>query len=390
MNTVDKTKIDFIICSNNARELDECIYYLEQLEVPEGMETKLIVIDDALSMASGYNRGMQLSDAKYKVYMHHDMMILNRFFIRDILQIFQKHNEVGVLGIMGTDKHVANGSYFDSWNRGFTYTDACPFWHGHLDSEQGNVHKVVAVDGMLMVTQYDIPWREDLFYEWDMYDISQCFEFIRQGYEVAVPYQKESWCWHDTETSKLKNYNRNAKILKREYQDIYPFLEEKAYIFDFQLDTTLNEFDALILGLMQKDERESVSKIIRKYFSALGSNLNLIHMGNISLIDEAERKATISNLFWKKGMQIDELVARLWEMKFAVKRAEFLSDAECINQLVKQDKYSTTAWITVIIIYVRERNKVKRFLTEVYTKNRRTKEVDFLKKIEVRDEEYSN
>ena len=54
--------------------------------------------------------------------------------------------------------------------------------------------QVEAVDGLLMATQYDIPWREDLFQKWDFYDISQAFEFRRNGYQVVVPAMEKPWC----------------------------------------------------------------------------------------------------------------------------------------------------------------------------------------------------
>ena len=37
---------------------------------------------------------------------------------------------------------------------------------------------VAAADGLLLATQYDIDWREDLFENWHFYDISQCMEFL--------------------------------------------------------------------------------------------------------------------------------------------------------------------------------------------------------------------
>lgn len=39
--------------------------------------------------------------------------------------------------------------------------------------------EVEALDGLLIATQYDLPWREGLFQGWDIYDISQCTEFRR-------------------------------------------------------------------------------------------------------------------------------------------------------------------------------------------------------------------
>ena len=57
--------------------------------------------------------------------------------------------------------------------------------------------EVQAIDGMLMVTKDDVPWREDLFDGWDFYDSSQSFEFTRRGYKIVVPEQKKPWCAHE-------------------------------------------------------------------------------------------------------------------------------------------------------------------------------------------------
>lgn len=70
----------------------------------------------------------------------------------------------------------------------------------------------------MMITQYDIKWREDLFKNWDFYDISQSQEFIKAGYKVVVPNQKNPWCIHDDGFFNLKNYYENRKIFQREYK----------------------------------------------------------------------------------------------------------------------------------------------------------------------------
>ena len=56
---------------------------------------------------------------------------------------------------------------------------------------------VEAIDGLLIATQYDFPWREDLFKEFDFYDASQSMEFIRKGYKVVVPIFHKPVCVHD-------------------------------------------------------------------------------------------------------------------------------------------------------------------------------------------------
>jgi hypothetical protein len=65
--------------------------------------------------------------------------------------------------------------------------------------EVGSVYETVQiVDGLLMATQYDLPWREDLFPGWHFYDASQCMEFQKAGYSIAIPNQETPWCLHDS------------------------------------------------------------------------------------------------------------------------------------------------------------------------------------------------
>ena len=84
---------------------------------------------------------------------------------------------------------------------------------------KNGVIEVEAIDGLLMATQYDIPWREDLFDKWDFYDVSQSLEFIRHGYKVVVPYMEKPWCIHDDGFVNLVNYYGEREKLLREYGD---------------------------------------------------------------------------------------------------------------------------------------------------------------------------
>ena len=105
----DGNKICFIICANNSLFYDECVRYIRWLEVPEGMEIELMEIRGAASMAAGYNEGMRSSNAKYKVYMHQDVFIINKYFIHDMISIFQSSEKIGVIGLIGSVKVPENG-----------------------------------------------------------------------------------------------------------------------------------------------------------------------------------------------------------------------------------------------------------------------------------------
>ena len=83
---MDSKKICFIICTNDSQYEAEATYFISRLNIPDGYSIDLLSIWEAASMASGYNEGMSASDAKYKVYLHQDTMIIEKDFISKILK----------------------------------------------------------------------------------------------------------------------------------------------------------------------------------------------------------------------------------------------------------------------------------------------------------------
>ena len=212
-----KMQICFIICTNDPVYADECVYYINQLIVPDGYHIDILTVEDAKSMTSGYNEAMQHSKAKYKVYLHHDTFIVYPHFLRDILRIFQSDGEIGMIGVIGAPRIPENGIMWDEKRYGMIYEQ-----HIYETVMLSNpcthpLEEVEAIDGLLMATQYDIAWREDLFDKWDFYDCSQSMEFIRRGYKVVVPKTEEPWCVHDCGFINLKDYDGEREKFVREY-----------------------------------------------------------------------------------------------------------------------------------------------------------------------------
>ena len=55
---VNENKICFLICVNDNLFFEECVRYIQWLEVPDGVDVEILEIREAGSMASGYNEGM--------------------------------------------------------------------------------------------------------------------------------------------------------------------------------------------------------------------------------------------------------------------------------------------------------------------------------------------
>ncbi len=185
------------------------------------MTVEFLGVRGAVSMAVGYNEAMRRSDAKYKVYIHQDTLIVNCRFIENLLAIFAD-GSIGLLGVIGCRSLPVSGIWWDGLRRYGRVLHACEA-ESVVDSElkepEGPYVDCEAVDGLLMATQYDIPWREDLFTGWHFYDVSQCREFRRQGYKVVVPNQTvDFWCIHcPVEKPLAPEYKVYQKVFLREY-----------------------------------------------------------------------------------------------------------------------------------------------------------------------------
>lgn len=213
-------KICFIACVNDDRYEQERLKYLNHLIVPEGYEVESLSVREAKSMTAGYNEGMHGSDAKYKVYLHQDVFIVNRNFIQDLLDIFTE-KDIGMIGMVGAAELPENSIMWNMPRVGKLYVNL--IYQSHKSVFGGIEEKyqqVQAVDGLLIATQYDLLWREDLFHYWDFYDVSQSQEFIQKGYRVVVPSQKQPWCIHDDGFNNLKNYYQARRIFNEQYKKI--------------------------------------------------------------------------------------------------------------------------------------------------------------------------
>lgn len=222
---MNEQKICFILCTNNELYEKECISYIRKLNVPSGYAIQIIPIRGAVSMTAGYNQGMNQSDAKYKIYLHQDVFIIYQDFLTELLALFTEKS-IGMVGMVGSLNFNESSVMWFGNRIGMLHSNSIFFSDSYLFGEvDGKYQEVEAVDGLLMATQYDIPWREDIFTGWDFYDASQSMEFRRSGYKVVVPATEKPWCIHDDGILNLNNYYQEREKYLKEYRDI---IEEEA------------------------------------------------------------------------------------------------------------------------------------------------------------------
>jgi hypothetical protein len=216
---VNDKKICFIYCVNDQFQLQRSLDSIKLLKIPSGFLIEHIFVEGASSMTSGYNNAMMKSDAKYKVYLHQDVFILNKNFLIDMLSLFGKFPVLGMLGVVGTKILPKNGIWWEGEGRYGKVLESSPGKMRLLSFSEvsQDFESVKAMDGLIIVTQYDIPWREDILKSWHFYDISQCIEFQKAGYEVGIPKQDEPWVMHDCGIVNVTGYDRERNIFLQHY-----------------------------------------------------------------------------------------------------------------------------------------------------------------------------
>ncbi len=332
-------KIAFIICTNNDRWYNECVQYLSRLELPDGFDADVLQIVDAESMASGYNEGMHASDAKYKIYLHHDVFIIRTDFILRVIKSFQENPEVGIMGVIGTDKIVQDASYWDHWDYGKVYAlDAMlPFKVCGPNIYTEGITSAKAVDGMILMTQYDVEWREDIFTGWDFYDVSQCFEFARKGYSVAVFHEDEISIMHDCGYSKLVNYNDSREKFCEEYAE-FGFVFEKQEDEDNsakEKENSIIKFLKELNWLMSVDIDEAATLVGQVYSDKLRNNTIAI-LKIIFDIYAKEKQVNSASSFVVRGNTWEELVDKYTAYKFLIRQVELEVCPEALEELYEE------------------------------------------------------
>lgn len=219
-------KFAFIQCSNNEMLLEESKRYLSRLIIPEGYEVDVITITEGKSMTSGYNEAISCSDAKYKIYMHQDVFIVNRNFLSDILSIFKSDEKIGMIGMIGyptvstcavmwTEKRFGAVPMYGVTHGKYNQMD----FDGYSFDVNTELNDCAAIDGLCMITQYDIPWDED-FDAWDFYDASHSIDMLKAGYRVVVPTQRIPWFIHDDGfILSLFHYNTSRKLFCEKHKE---------------------------------------------------------------------------------------------------------------------------------------------------------------------------
>ncbi len=338
-------QIAFIICADNEQYYNECVRYINELEVPEHFTTDIICIQEADSMVQGYRAGMQASDAKYKVYLRQDVFILNRNFIPDLLNIFKKDEKIGLIGMAGCSKLPENADCMECWDVGSMEvfdgrTLADDF---KLRQPEKEYESVMAVQGTIMITQYDIGWQEvleDVLDGWDFYDIALSLEMKKQGYLAVVPKQSMPWCYHIKLWNDLKEYTRLRFQMIQQYPDVFKSDEnrEEALKKFTEQSAQVCSIRNNMIRIMEKGMYQVMEELAEEIRLSWPGDMQVREIANMMEIYELEEASNIcmNHSEWFRFHSWPQMYEFYNWIRFALLRIAFHKEDERIEELKKK------------------------------------------------------
>lgn len=380
---MNNKKIAFITAVSNETQYSECEYYIDQLYRSEDFIVEKIAIRNAVSMCSAYNQAMTQTDAKYKVYLHQDVLVRNRKFIADLLNVF-KEESIGLVGMAGGTAMPANGICFAAFDTGIVDArePGVSYWMRAKTNTGGR--DVIAVDGLLMATQVDIPWREDLFKGFHYYDISQSFEMKKAGYRVFVPHQEKPWAIHNCNFANLILYEKMAEILKAEYSEFLTVEGTGRPSENYeQLYNISQQLVEMIKPLIKDGRWNQISEIIDQYkkVNYEDSKLEIIAL----ILDICERESgAFGESTFVFGEDLESLFDKYQKCVYGITRLELDMPKEDNKWFVKQVVSGAISVEAIIVFLTKiavERKIVYDKICEIYRESDRTEDLQKIQKL---------
>lgn len=229
------------------------------------------------------------------------------------------------MGVVGVAAPITRGDIISLYDTGKVFHNLVPAFLDY-DSVNGNQSVddkiqayVNALDGLILMTQYDVSWREDLFDGWDFYDASQCLEFIRAGYKAAVVKQEQPWVIHDCSASKFKKYDNYQEKYREEYFPDIACNEEDFKVAVNEFESVVDRAKEVLEGYIATGKREEVYRFFGDETHC--GYIRFRELELISRIDAEEHDKGIKQTVWMEDADsYEDVLNRLHILKFAVWR----------------------------------------------------------------------
>ena len=179
-------KVEIIIHSLDKSKTELCLSALNDMKVPDEIETEILVAESVLSKGTVYNQLTTANSADYYIYVSEGTVVLDNTLLSHFLEAFENNEKLGALGVCGTKKLLSHCVSAKSPGRiGQIY-----------DKDKGEIRKwavpvdgieeCLIIDGGIFACRGGACWRTDILNDDCLITAAACLEQKRRGFAVAV------------------------------------------------------------------------------------------------------------------------------------------------------------------------------------------------------------
>ncbi len=183
--------VAFVIYYDEERYLEECIYYIEKLQIPLGVKADIHKIKGKADIQECYREAEAVCHAEYKIFLDQHVLIVHDLFLYDMLSEFMKNSQLDALGILGGEgtEDIGCGRVLLWDEEGLAEINR---------QEKGVLERVNEINHMLIAFRTPSGRETEGIYAFG-----------------AIPWQERNWCIYDCGNPELSAEGENYRFMIR-------------------------------------------------------------------------------------------------------------------------------------------------------------------------------
>lgn len=193
-----------------------------------GCEYELMAIHnpDGVSLSKIYNDAIELATTNIVVLIHDDIEFLKKGWGKEILRLFNEHQEYGIIGVAGSAQFDHNGAWWNykkRFGQVLHRNDGKSWLTAFSPLLDKDLQEVAVIDGLFIAI--DKTKAENAFDAslpgFDFYDINFCLSNLRDK-TCKIGVTTNIRVAHNSVGALKESWYTNREIINERYKDMFP------------------------------------------------------------------------------------------------------------------------------------------------------------------------
>lgn len=216
------------ILFSSKKTTDENKDFLVHLADTCGCDNELMAVHnpDGISLSKIYNDALKLTPTNIVVLVHDDIEFLKKGWGKEILRLFNEHQDYGIIGVAGSAQFDENGAW---WNYQKKFGQVLHRNNGQswltafsplLDKD---LQEVAVIDGLFMAIDKTkiTETFDDSLTGFDFYDINFCLSNLK-AHKCKIGVTTNVRLAHNSVGALKPSWYTNREIINNKFKDMFP------------------------------------------------------------------------------------------------------------------------------------------------------------------------